>query len=167
MANNQYKEVIKYLNKYGKQVVAEQKTRLTSNAVRGTNYPKPGFAKGKLFKSLTYELDETELAISFVMEDYGMYVDKGVKPHPEYLQPRKKKSAKKSKFIEALKKWCKVKGLPEGMAFPIRRNIWKFGIKPTNFFTIPIKRTQKQFEAGLEKAMVIDLDNNLQKELNK
>jgi hypothetical protein len=40
-----------------------------------------------------------------------------------------------------------------------------FGITPTNFFTIPTRRRQKQFEAGLEKAMVKDLDIMIEKQI--
>ena len=42
-----------------------------------------------------------------------------------------------------------------------------FGIKPTNFFTIPTTRRQKQFEQGLGDSMAKDLDTQLQKELDK
>jgi hypothetical protein len=40
-----------------------------------------------------------------------------------------------------------------------------FGIQPTNFFTIPTTRRQKQFEQGLGDAMALDIDKQLEKEL--
>lgn len=157
MANKLYPETEAFIRKYGDSVENEIEARLTG-------YNK--IASGKLYDSIRYEVKETkkEFILSFIMAEYGKYVDKGVKPQPKYLKGKGK--GKKSKFIEALKKWCKIKGIPEGAAFPIRRNIWKFGIAPTNFFTIPTTRRQKYFEKELEKAMARDIDNNLQKEID-
>jgi hypothetical protein len=95
------------------------------------------------------------------MADYGTFVDKGIKPS-KYADSTGKGRGK-SKFITSLQKWCRIKGLPEGLAFPIRRNIWKFGIKPTNFFTIPTTRRLKQFHKGIELNMAKDMDTEIQK----
>lgn len=141
----------KYMTEYGQSVIGEMKTRLTNAGKEAT---------GNLHKSLKFRTQETEdeFLISFYMADYGVYVDKGVKPQPQYLTG---KGTGKSKFIAALKKWCKVKGIPQNAAFPIRRNIWKFGIKPTNFFTIPTTRRQKQFEEMIARNMAKDMENLL------
>lgn len=150
-ADSQYPLTRKYLTEYGKSVIDEMKTRLTNAGKEAT---------GNLHKSLKFRTQETEdeFLISFYMADYGVYVDKGVKPQPQYLTG---KGTGKSKFIAALKKWCKVKGIPQNAAFPIRRNIWKFGIKPTNFFTIPTVRRQKQFEEMIARNMAKDMENLL------
>lgn len=144
-----------FIKRYGKQVEDEIKTRLLG-------YDKK--ASGKLYKSIKFQYRESvkQLEASWRMEDYGIYVDKGVKPQPQYLNG---KGTGKSKFIQALKKWCRIKGIDENAAYPIRRNIWKFGIKPTNFFTIPTTRRQKYFEKELEKNIALDIDNQIQKEL--
>lgn len=141
----------KYMTEYGQSVIGEMKTRLTNAGKEAT---------GNLHKSLKFRTQETEdeFLISFYMADYGVYVDKGVKPQPQYLTG---KGTGKSKFIAALKKWCRVKGIPQNAAFPIRRNIWKFGIKPTNFFTIPTVRRQKQFEEMIARNMAKDMENLL------
>jgi hypothetical protein len=154
---SKYPETAAFIKKYGDSVEQEIEKRL-----HGYNK----IASGKLYDSIRYEVKEAkgEFILKFLMADYGKYVDKGVKPQPKYLTG--KGTGKKSKFIEALKKWCKIKGIPTGAAYPIRRNIWKYGISPTNFFTIPTTRRQKYFESELEKAMVRDIDNQLQKELD-
>ena len=153
-----YPETEKFIRKYGDSVEQEIETRLTKAGKLATH---------KLYDSIRYEVKETKEAflLSFLMEDYGYYVDKGVKPK-KFLGMKRGKSKGKSKFIEALMKWCKVKGIPEGAAFPIRRSIWKFGIAPTNFFTIPTTRRQKYFEKMIGETMAKDLDNQLQKQID-
>jgi hypothetical protein len=154
---NEFKNTTDFIKKFGKEVESEIKTRLLGHDKK---------ASGKLYKSIKFEYRESlkQLEASWRMEDYGVYVDKGVKPQPKYLTGQ---GTGKSKFIQALKKWCRIKGIPEGAAYPIRRNIWKYGIKPTNFFTIPTKRRQKYYEEQIEKNMALDLDIQLQKELDK
>ena len=160
-ANSDFPLTRKYMSTYGKQVTDEMKTRLL-NAKRtyksGTF--SVGINRGDLFRSLTYRTGENdnEFFVTFFMLEYGQYVDKGVRPQPKYLNG---KGSGKSNFIKALKQWCKDKGLDEGLAFPIRRNIWKFGIKPTNFFTIPTTRRQKQFEEMIAKNMAKDIENQI------
>lgn len=157
MANN-FPNTLKFLKTYGNQVESEIETRLK-------NYGK--YASGKLYDSIRYEIKETDekFSLSFFMADYGKYVDKGTKPSKYANMKRKGKSNRKSKFIESLMKWCAIKGINKNAAFPIRRNIWKFGIKPTNFFTIPTTRRQKQLEKGTEKAIALDMEILIKKGL--
>lgn len=154
---SKYPETLAFIKKYGDSVENEIESRLHGH---------DKIASGKLYDSIRYEVKETkaEFILSFLMADYGKYVDKGVKPQPQYLNG---KGSGKSKFIESLKKWCRIKGLPEGAAYPIRKSIWKYGIAPTNFFTIPTTRRQKYFESELGKAMAKDIDKQLQDEFNK
>lgn len=155
---SEYKNTEAFIKRYGKQVEEEIKTRLLGNDKK---------ASGKLYRSIKFQYRDSlkELEASWRMEEYGVYVDKGVKPQPQYLTG--KGSGGKSKFIESLKKWCKIKGIPQGAAYPIRRNIWKFGIKPTNFFTIPTTRRAKYYEEQIGINMAKDLDALLQKEIDK
>lgn len=164
MDSKQWPEVDKYLNKYGQSVIDEMRTRLKG-------YDK--FATGALYNNMSYAVTK-DWEVVFELEDYYKFVDKGVNGYakrrgsPFSFKPKDKdwKPKKKSKFIESLKIWCRAKGLPEGLAFPIRRNLWKFGIAPTQFYSLTIKRRQKQFETGLENAMVKDIDKQLQKEID-
>lgn len=160
-ADSQYPITRKYLTEYGKSVVDEMKTRLLNQKrTYKSGTFNVGINTGSLFKSLRYRTGENneEFFVTFYMNDYGVYVDKGVKPNPKYLSG---KGTGKSKFITALKKWCKDKGIPQKYAFPIRRNIFKFGIPPTNFFTIPTVRRQKQFEEMIARNMAKDMENLL------
>jgi len=162
----EFKHTEKYVKTFADQTESEIETRLKNNGK---------YASGDLYDSIRYEIKENNLkwTISFHMLDYGKFVDRGVNGYDrnrgsEYGFKSKdgKGTGGKSEFITSLQKWCKIRGLPVGMAFPIRKNIWKFGIAPTQFFTIPFKRRAKQFEKGIEKAMVMDLDYLLQKEIN-
>jgi hypothetical protein len=158
---NEFPLTEKYIRTYGAQVEQEIETRLHSNGK---------YASGELYDSIGYKVERTanRFSLKFVMADYGKYVDKGTKPS-KYATATGRGSGK-SAFITSLKKWCKIKGLPEGMAFPIRRKIWKFGLPATNFFTIPTTRRRKQFAENIKKHMIQDAENSLQsvkKELKK
>lgn len=154
-----------FVKKYGEQVIKEMQTRLKGN---------DKYASGKLYNSLKLSVKEdlNGVLLEFRMADYGEFVDKGVNGYQrsvgskfKFKNKNGKGTGKKSKFIESLKKWCRIKGLPEGAAYPIRKNIWKYGIKPTQFFTIPTTRRQKQLEKGIEDNMILDLERLLTKEL--
>jgi hypothetical protein len=154
------KELINVLKKYGASVVAEMKTRLQNqNKV----------ASGKLLKSLKYDLSETlkTIELNFYADDYYKFVDKGVNGYaqrvgsPFSFKPKDGRGTGQSLMIPALKKWCRIKGIPEGKAFAIRRNIWKFGIAPTQFFTIATTRRQKQLTKQIEEAQKKDLEAQL------
>ncbi len=166
----QYKYTEKYLNKYGKEVVSEIKNRLTHTAT------------GDLKKSIKYKINPKYLTLSFYMNEYGKYVDSGVSGHGmiKGFGGKKKKVQKgqvdkysgrryayKDKMPpeSAFKRWLKIKGIDKSASFLIRRSVWMFGIEPTNFFTIPTTRRQKQFEKGLGEAMAQDIDKQLEKEL--
>jgi len=167
----EYKFTEKYLNKYGTEVVAEMKNRLTNNATNS------------LKKSLKYKINKKDLTLSFYMNEYGKYIDKGVTGHGKIKGFKgNSKTVQKGQFDKFsgrtygfkdkmppedsdFKKWLKVKGIDKSASFVIRRSIWMFGIKPTNFFTIPVTRRQKQFEDNLGDAMAKDIDTQLEKEL--
>lgn len=167
-------ETEKFLNRYGESVVKEQRTRLRNAG----KFPgsKGG---GALDKSLSYKPFETrgEFGVNFYMEDYGEFVDRGVQgwktgrtasgaKSPYKYKPKKGKgSGGKSKFIEALKKWARKKGINPNAAYPIRKKIWAEGIETTLFFSIPILRGDKRFRDGLDKSMAIDLEKKIQKSI--
>lgn len=154
----EFKNTDKYINKYGKEVVAEIRTRLRGHGK---------IASGALYDSIDFEVKENtrRFILTFSMAGHGTYVDKGTKPRK--YSNKTGGGTGKSAFIAALQKWCEIKGLPKGAAFPIRRNIFKFGLPPTYFFTIPTTRRQKQFDRGVEKAMALDFENIIKSDVSK
>jgi hypothetical protein len=160
----QFKQTEKFLKTYGKDVEKEIKTRLRGNGK---------FASGKLYKSIRSEVKEekAKFILSFYMEDYGKYVDKGV----EGAKSKKAGDGGKSiyKFKNKMppekpfKSWLKRKGIDKSASFAIRRSIYLFGITPTNFFTIPTTRRKKQFENELKRVMAKDVNKIVQDEINK
>lgn len=151
----QNKELRKVLDKYGASVVAEMKTRLQNHGK---------VASGKLIKSLKHDIKETmqNLELNFYAEDYYKFVDKGVNGYanrvgsPYSFKPKNGKGTGKSKLIPALKKWLRDKGQPESGAFRIRRIIWRYGIAPTQFWSISTNRRQKQLNKQIEQAQAKD-----------
>ena len=67
----QFKNVDEILNKYGKYVVQQSKSNLTKDKKGG----------GDLYNSVSYVIDKSQddFLLEFLMEDYGVFVDKGVK----------------------------------------------------------------------------------------
>jgi len=94
-------------------------------------------ASGELIK--TIEVVVKELVSSIIIEEshvfYGDFVDKG-----------RKKGVKRVP-VDALEAWIKARGFSSGVdnirgtAFAIQTNIFKFGIKPTNWIDETVSRT--------------------------
>lgn len=116
---------------------------------------------GALINSVSYKLKEEANQINIIIEaeDYLKYVDQGRKPG-------------KYPPIQAIAKWCNIKGIPQAAAFPIARNIFKFGIKPTNIIQQTIKEINsptlvKKYEdeaaANLEIIIVKEIEKNNKK----
>jgi hypothetical protein len=152
---SQFKNTDKFLRTYGNQVEQEIETRLTKAGK---------YASGKLLESVRYEVKDVAkgLAISFYMADYGKFVDKGVEGAESGKAGKGGSSiykfGNKMPPEKSIKSWLKIKGIPEKASYPIRRSIWKFGITPTNFFTIPTTRRVKQLEAGIKTNMILDAE---------
>ncbi len=157
MAEVKWTNTYEFVKKYANSVESEIETRL-HNAGK--------IATGKLYQSIGYKIsyDKDGLLLKFVMASYGKFVDKGTKPS-KYADMQGPGTGK-SEFIKSLIKWCKIKGLPTGAAFAIRRKIWKEGLPSTMFFTIPTTRRAKYFEKGVGEAMAKDIDNLLQDDID-
>lgn len=78
-------------------------------------------ASGSLIRSIDYRLerDMNDIKLFIEAEDYLEYVDSGRRPgsYPP---------------ISEISKWASIKGIPQSVVFGIARNIFKFGIEPTN-----------------------------------
>lgn len=136
-----------FLTRYSQELVKQIRLELLKPRTHSPGYNRDAYSQGRdgnyrvdrpisntgggLYNSIVANMTDNNYGFEIGMADYGYYVDAGVKPHPEYLSGQG--AGGNSPFIASLMEWARNKGLPEGSAFAIRRNIWKFGIAPTNF----------------------------------
>ena len=136
-------EFKKALEKYAKYVIQQSRSNLTK---------KKNNASKQLYNSLEYRIQGDK--ISFLSEDYGEYLDKGVKgaksTYPESSASPFKYTTKQppSKVFD---KWSIRKGIAprdkqgkfvsrQSLNFLIARSIKNKGIRATLFFTKPFER---------------------------
>jgi hypothetical protein len=111
--------------------------------------------------------DDNYVIVGFTMNDYGTFVDLGVKgktssnKSPNSPYKFGSGTGKKGGLTQGINKWVKQKGFQfrdkrgrflsyDSTAYLITRSIFHKGIKPSLFFTKP-------FEAGYKKYIDIDL----------
>lgn len=138
----------KLANEFGRDYV-----KIMVALLRG-NRPYPKVASGSLINSINYRLQDTAQGINVVLlaNDYLQYVDRGRKPgtYPP---------------IQAIQRWVTIKGIPKEAAWAIRKNIYKFGIKPTNVIrkTKNIIETSRNANRKYEERMVDNIVKMLEK----
>jgi len=176
----QFKNVDEILNKYGKYVVQQSKSNLTKDKKGG----------GDLYNSVSYVIDKSQddFLLEFLMEDYGPFVDKGVKgktsTYPEtsaalskfqygsgtgpkggltkalYNPETKSGWIKKKKFQWRDKKTGRFLSY-ESMSYLIARSIYTKGLKANLFFTKPFEAGLKRLPDDLSKAFVLDIEDGI------
>ena len=141
------------LNEFKKFVVQQSRSRLTKGRKKYGSYNDTK----KLYNSIKGEVSvikNNAFSLSFFMEDYGKFQDKGVSgTEKKYDTPYSYKS--KMPPVEPLAKWAKRKGLKlrdskgkfkkgwnndssyRTIGFFIARSIKSEGMKPSLFFTKP------------------------------
>jgi|TARA_B110000259_G_C13963030_1_gene381458 hypothetical protein len=168
----------KILDDYGKYVVQQAKSNLTKDVNKfGGN--KGG---GPLYNSIEYKptYETNYFLLDFLMEDYGPFVDKGVRgktsTYPET-------AAALSQFrygsgtgpvgglTKGVNQWIKQKKFQwrdkktgrflsyESMSFLIARSIYNKGLKANMFFTKPFERGLKRLGDDLFAAFELDIEN--------
>ena len=154
-------EVRKELEKFKNAVIKESRNNLK-------NMRKDTF--GKLSKSLRgqVKVSKNSFEFDFMMEEYGIYQDKGVSGiKKKYNTPHK--YTNKMPPTKALDKWIVKKGLTprnekgkfisrQGLKFAIARKIYINGIKPSLFFTKPFEKYYKKLPNQLIEKYGLDLD---------
>ena len=166
-----FKNVDEVVNKYGKYVVQQSKSNLTKDKKGG----------GDLYNSVSYKIDKSQddFLLEFLMEDYGAFVDRGVKGKTStYPQT----SAALSKFqygsgtgpkgglTKGIRKWLQKKRFQfrdkkgrfmsyESMTFLIARSIYNKGLKANLFFTKPFETGLKKLPDDLIKGFALDIEN--------
>ena len=154
-------EVRKELEKFKNAVIKESRNNLKT--MRKDTF-------GKLSKSLRgqVKVSKNSFEFDFLMEEYGMYQDKGVSgTKKKYNTPYK--YTNKIMPTKALDKWIVKKGIAprnekgkfisrQGLKFAIAKKIFYNGIKPSLFFTKPFEKYYKKLPNQLITKYGLDLD---------
>ena len=174
----QLKETQKALNDFGKYVVQQSRTNLTKGKKN---------ASKRLYDSIEYQVNvgANDLSVIFSMEDYGKFVDQGVKgANPNRLPKGSKKygqqQAPDSPFQfgkgrggglrKGLTDWIRQRGIRgrdkkgrfitrKSLRYMMVRSIYLSGIKPSMFFTVPFQQGVKKLPKELQEKFVTDLQN--------
>jgi len=167
------------LQSFGKYVVQQSRSNLTKQ--------KHNVSKD-LYNSIQYKLDEKNgnFDLAFIMDEYGTFLDKGVKgANPSLVKGGKQKGGNspysfknKRPPMQPIADWAKKRNIrlrdKEGkfkkgnyrtIGFILQRSIFAQGIKPSMFFTKPFLAAFDRYPELLSKAFAQDItdifkDNN-------
>jgi hypothetical protein len=158
----------KVLKDFWKKTIREAKSNLNSGGINSSK---------RLYKSLAFStvVEKEFVSSTFVMEDYGLYRDKGVsgtvkKYNTPYSYTTKKPPA------SAFSGWSVRTGLAprtstgafasrKSLQFALANHIFKMGIKPSLFFTEPFERLFKLLPDLIEKAAGDDIEAIIDKQI--
>ena len=161
--------VQKELNAFAKYVISQSRANLTRSKKNSSK---------QLYNSLDSNLkvSENSFSLSFLMEDYGVFQDKGVsgvkkKYNTPYSYTTKMPPPSK------MDKWIVRKGIAprddkgkfisrKSLQFMIARSIFNNGIKPSLFFTKPFKKAFKNLDKDIVKAFRLDVEQLLETTIN-
>lgn len=150
------------LNKFAKYVIQQSRSNLSKS---GKNVSK------ELYNSLDYDLtvSKNSFSLSLLMEDYGVFQDKGVSgTEKKYNTPFK--YTNKRPPASAFSNWVVRKGLKgtrdakgrfvsrKGLMFAVANSVFKKGIKPSMFFTKPFEKAFKELNQELLQAYALDVE---------
>tara|TARA_B100001250_G_C19795244_1_gene788405 strand:+ start:40 stop:573 length:534 start_codon:yes stop_codon:yes gene_type:complete len=162
------------LDELAKKVINEAKVNLS----------KDDKGSGQLFESLTYEIDMEKDAflLSFLMESYGPFVDKGVKGANPSLVKNGRQKAPDSPFsykqkmppMEPLSLWAKGKNIRfrdekgrykrgnyKTIGFWLQKRIFAQGLEATKFFNKPFMKYVNLYADKLIQAYSIDVEDRI------
>ena len=159
------KNVQQELNRFAKYAIQQSRTNLTKGKKNSSK---------TLYNSLDYDINVSpnSFSLSFLMEDYGVFQDKGVsgikkKYNTPYSYTNKMPPPSK------MDKWIVRKGLKgvrgkdgkfisrKSLQFMIARSIYNNGIKPSLFFTKPFQKAFKNLDKDIIKAYQLDVEELL------
>ena len=169
--------VEKELKNFAKYVVTKARINL-----RGSDKN----SSGKLAKSLDSDVkvSKNSFELSFLMEEYGVFQDKGVRGKSSSEKapnsPFKFGSGtgKKGGLSEGINKWVKRKRFQfrdkksgrflsyDSTAFLISRSIYQKGIAPSLFFTKPFEKAFKGLNKDLVEAYKLDVEALMKNSIN-
>lgn len=174
--------VQKLLDRFGGEVVKGAQTELKKQKKD---------ASGALSKSLSYEskANKNSFSLDIYMEEYGIYVDQGVKgvggTKADGTRWRKKlvfgskfKYKKLKPPIMAFNGWTIRKGIAprssggqfqkrRGLLYAIAKSVYHTGIETTHFFTKPFEDNYKDLPDDLIEAYALDVEDLLEFSLKR
>ena len=159
------------LQSFGKYVVQQSRSNLTKQ--------KHNVSK-ELYNSIHYKLEEKNgnFDLAFIMDEYGTFLDKGVKgANPSLVKGGKQKGGNspysfrnKRPPMQPIADWAKKRNIrlrdKEGkfkkgnyrtIGFILQRSIFAQGIKPSMFFTKPFLAAFDRYPQLLSKAFAQDI----------
>lgn len=160
----------KELKNFAKYVVTKSRMNLRSS---GKN------SSGVLSKSLDSEVkvSKNSFQLEFLMEEYGIFQDKGVKGKSSSSKAPNSPfrfgsgTGKKGGLTEGINKWVQRKRFQfrdrksgkflsyKSTAFLISRSIYQKGIAPSMFFTKPFEKAFKGLSKDLLEPFKLDIEN--------
>lgn len=168
-----FKNVNDVLNGFAQYVVDSSKNNLTNDDKGG----------GDLYNSIsyTYEKSQELFILDFLMEDYGPYVDKGVRgltsTYPETASALSKfqygsGTGPKNGLRDGIKKWVAEKRFQfrdkkgrflsyESTAYIVARSIYNKGLKANLFFTQPFELGLRELPKQLSDAFALDIEDGI------
>jgi len=170
MANPDLKKLNLLMEAYAKQIVAQAKQNLEKDKKGG----------GNLYNSLSYDLivENGVFLLSFFMEDYGKYVDKGVRGLTS-TYPETEKALSKFQYgsgtgprgglRKGITKWVNKKKFQfrdkkgrfmsyNDMTFLITRSIWNKGLRANTFFTRPLTSALKKLGDEFLESFILEIE---------
>ena len=166
-----FKNVDEVLNAYAEYVVDSAKKNLVDERK----------SLGDLYKSVSYKYEKSQnlFLLDFLMEDYGTFVDKGVRgktsTYPETSAALSQFQYGSGNFpkgglTEGIKGWLEKKRFQwrdkkgrfmsyETMTYLISRSIYNKGLKANLFFTTPFELGLQNLPKQLTDAFSLDIEN--------
>lgn len=152
-------EVQQALSRFGREVVLNARSNFL-----GKN------ASGKGARSIDYDLDvfKNSFSLSFSMEDYMEYQDKGVSgTKTKYNTPFK--YTNKRPPASAFDKWAIRRGLAgrnekgqftsrKSLTFALANHVYRHGIRPSLFFTKAFEKEFKSLPDEITTAYALDIE---------
>ncbi|MGY8865948.1 MAG: hypothetical protein ACKVJK_09985, partial [Methylophagaceae bacterium] len=168
-------------NRFAKYVISQSRANLTRAKKGG----------GSLYKSLdsNVKVSKNSFELSFLMEEYGVFQDKGVKgTKSNYVENKDSPFSYKSKGgknglkgmppPKAFDKWIVRKGLKgirdkkgqfisrKSLQFMIARSVFEKGVKASMFFTKPFEKAFKGLNKDLVEAYKLDVEALMKNSIN-
>jgi len=166
-----FKNVDEVLNAYAEYVVDSAKKNLVDERK----------SLGDLYKSVSYKYEKSQdlFLLDFLMEDYGTFVDKGVRgktsTYPETSAALSQFQYGSGNFpkgglTEGIKGWLEKKRFQwrdkkgkfmsyDTMTYLISRSIYNKGLKANLFFTTPFEAGLQNLPKQLTDAFSLDIEN--------